>query len=184
MRALHGAADALPLRPKGERAQPLDLEQFDIYHLSGVDKTSPVEPIGLFLTRTARSLNRAFETTLAAAGGSLATWLVLASLKGSVHPSQQSIADAVGLEGPTLTHHLNRMEASGLVTRTRNPTNRRVHDVALTEQGEALFFSLLAVVRDFDEQLRTGFSDRDVATLRRLVQRLADNAASRRKEHR
>lgn len=150
-----------------------------------MDGAPAVEPIGLFVTRTARSLNRAFESTLASAGGSLATWLVLASLKGGAHPSQQSIADALGLEGPTLTHHLNRMEASGLVTRTRNPTNRRVHDVALTDQGEALFFSLLTVVRDFDGQLRAGFSDRDLATLRRLVQRLADNAAaSQRKEHR
>ncbi len=150
-----------------------------------MDASPAAEPIGLLVTRTARSLNRAFETTVADAGGSLATWLVLASLKGGVHPSQQSIADALGLEGPTLTHHLNRMEASGLVTRTRNPTNRRVHDVALTDQGEALFFSLLIVVRDFDEQLRAGLSDRDIATLRRLVQRLADNAAAfQRKEHR
>jgi MarR family transcriptional regulator for hemolysin len=147
-----------------------------------VDEASAVEPIGLFVTRSARSLNRAFEATLAEAGGSLATWLVLASLKGGAHPSQQSIADALGLEGPTLTHHLNRMESSGLVTRTRNPTNRRVHDVTLTEQGEALFSSLLTVVRDFDAQLRVGFSDREIATLRRLVRRLADNAASRKKE--
>ena len=43
---------------------------------------------------------------------------------------------------------------------------------------EALDGPLNAViVRDFDSRLRAGFSDRDLATLQRLLQRLADNAA-------
>jgi len=136
------------------------------------------DPIGLFVTRTARSLSRAFESVLASAGGSLATWLVLASLKGGLHQSQREIADELGVEGPTLTHHLNRMEAAGLVTRTRNPSNRRVHDVELTAEGDRVFLSLVGVVRDFDRHLREGFSDRDLATLRRLLRRLGDNAVS------
>ena len=64
--------------------------------------------------------------------------------------------------------------------RTRNPQNRRVHDVTMTDDGEGAFGSLLGVVHDFDEQLRAGFSDRDLATLRRLLQRLADNATATR----
>ena len=140
------------------------------------------EPIGLFVTRRARELSRAFDAVLADAGGSLATWLVLASLKGGLHQSQREIADELGIEGATLTHHLNRMEAAGLVTRTRNPQNRRVHDVTMTDDGEGAFGSLLGVVQDFDAQLRAGFSDRDLATLRRLLQRLADNATATRDE--
>jgi MarR family transcriptional regulator, transcriptional regulator for hemolysin len=138
------------------------------------------EPIGLFVTRTARTVHRAFEAALTDADGSLATWLVLASLHGGLHQSQRDIADEVGVEGPTLTHHLNRMEAGGLVVRTRNPANRRVHDVTVTEAGEQTFRSLVGVVRGFDEQLRAGFSERDLATLRRLLQRLADNATASR----
>ncbi|MGD9998172.1 MAG: MarR family winged helix-turn-helix transcriptional regulator [Ilumatobacteraceae bacterium] len=135
------------------------------------------EPIGLFVTRRARELSRAFEAELAGAGASLATWLVLSSLTGGLHQSQREIADELGIEGATLTHHLNRMEAAGLVTRTRNPGNRRVHDVAMTPEGERTFRSLVGVARDFDAWLRAGFSDRDAATLRRLLQRLADNAS-------
>jgi MarR family transcriptional regulator, transcriptional regulator for hemolysin len=140
------------------------------------------EPIGLFVTQRARELSRAFEATLAGAGGSLATWLVLASLKGGLHQSQREIAGSLGIEGPTLTHHLNRMEAAGLVTRARNPDNRRVHDVTMTTEGEGVFVSLVGVVRDFDRQLRAGFSDRDLSTLRRLLQRLADNATANRND--
>jgi MarR family transcriptional regulator, transcriptional regulator for hemolysin len=139
-----------------------------------------VEPIGLFLARTARGVSREFEAALTGAGGSLPTWLVLASLKGGLRGSQREIAEAIGVEAPTLTHHLNRMESAGLVTRTRNARNRRVHDVELTDDGDRLFLSLVAVVQDFDRQLRAGLDDADLATLRQLLQRLGDNVAGRR----
>jgi MarR family transcriptional regulator for hemolysin len=153
----------------------LDIESFDVYALR---VTTPQEPIGLFVSRTGRTVNRAFEAALTGAGGSLASWLVLVSLKGGLHRSQRELADEIGVEGPTLTHHLNRMEAAGLVTRTRNPRNRRVHDVEMTPQGERTFQSLLGVVRAFDQQLQAGFTERELAALRDLVQRLGDNAAS------
>jgi MarR family transcriptional regulator for hemolysin len=134
------------------------------------------EPLGLHLTRTAKTVSRAFDDALTQAGGSLPQWLILVQLKGRAHGRQRTIAEAVGIEGPTLTHHLNRMEAAGLVTRTRNPDNRRVHDVELTEAGETLFLALLDKVVAFDQRLRRNFAERDVAQLHRLLDRLAANA--------
>ena len=133
------------------------------------------EPIGLQLARTAKLASRAFDDALAGARGSLPTWLILVSLKGQRHGAQRELAEAVGVEGPTLTHHLNRMEAAGLVTRTRDPENRRVHRVELTEAGEAAFDGLLATVVAFDRRLRAGFSDDEIATLGALLGRLRAN---------
>jgi MarR family transcriptional regulator, transcriptional regulator for hemolysin len=135
------------------------------------------EPIGLQLTRTAKSVSRAFDDALAEVGGSLPTWLVLVSLKSRRHGAQRELAAAVGIEGPTLTHHLNRMEASGLVTRRRDPANRRVHRVELTESGEATFARLLEAVVGFDARLRRGFTELELATLRDSLERLRTNAA-------
>ena len=70
------------------------------------------------------------------------------------------------------------MESTGLVTRIRNPQNRRVHDVDLTPEGERVFLSLVGVVRDFDRRLQAGFSDRELTSLRALLQRLGANAVS------
>jgi MarR family transcriptional regulator for hemolysin len=137
------------------------------------------EPIGLFVTRTSKALSRAFDDALAAAGGSLPAWLVLTSLAWGQHRSQRSIAADVGVEGATLTHHLNRMEAAGLVTRERDPENRRAHHVALTAEGHAELTSMLAVVQRFDRRLRSTFTTDELATLRDLLQRLADNATDR-----
>src|SRR3954470_24145210 len=84
----------------------------------------PREPIGLELARTAKDVRRAFDATLAELGGSLPTGLVLVSLVAGRHGAQRDLAEAVGVEGPTLTHHLNRMEAAGVIPRNLGPAKR------------------------------------------------------------
>jgi MarR family transcriptional regulator for hemolysin len=136
------------------------------------------EPIGLDVTRTGRALSLRFNDALAGAGGSLPQWLILTALKRGEHTMQRDIAAAIGIEGATLTHHLNRMEADRLVRRERVADDRRTQVVTLTPAGEALFASLLRAVVAFDKQLSAEFSDRELATLRKLLARLRANATS------
>jgi MarR family transcriptional regulator for hemolysin len=135
------------------------------------------EPIGLQVTRTAKVVARAFDEALGEVGGSLPEWLVLVSLKAQRHGMQRDLAEAVGIEGPTLTHHLNRMEAAGLVRRSRDPNNRRVHLVELTDDGEAAFGRYLQSVVAFDRRLRTGVTAQEVVALGELLERLRLNVA-------
>ena len=132
-------------------------------------------PIGLHLARTARSVSRAFDDALAQAGGSVPVWLVLISLKSQQLRNQRELAEAVGIREATLTHHLNAMDEQGLITRRRDPANRRVHLVELTDVGEAAFHRLRGAAAAFDKQLRAGFSDDEVAGLEALLSRLAGN---------
>lgn len=134
-------------------------------------------PIGLQLSRSARALSRAFDDTLARAGGSLPVWLVLISLKTQPLRNQRELADAVGIREATLTHHLNAMDAQGLLTRRRDPANRRMHLVELTEAGEAAFLRLRNAAVDFDQRLRRGVSDDEVTVLEGLLRRLESNVA-------
>ena len=70
------------------------------------------EPLGLHLTRVSRTISRVFDDALAEAGGSLPVWLVLISLKRGQLASQRELAEAVGVQGATLSHHLNAMESA------------------------------------------------------------------------
>jgi len=133
------------------------------------------EPLGLHLTRVSRTVSRAFDDALADAGGSLPVWLVLISLKSGQLASQRELADAVGVQGATLSHHLNAMEAAGLVTRRRDPRNRRLHVVELTPDGDVLFARLREVAAAFDQRLRAGLSGQDVDRLEALLARLRQN---------
>jgi MarR family transcriptional regulator, transcriptional regulator for hemolysin len=134
-------------------------------------------PLGLHLNRVARTVSRAFDEILAEAGGSLPVWLVLISLKSRRLASQRELAEAVGIQGATLTHHLDTMESAGLVTRRRDPGNRRLHLVELTPAGEALFLRLRDAATAFDQRLRAGLSEGDVGQLEALLTRLRDNVS-------
>ena len=83
------------------------------------------EPVGRAIASSAKLLSRAFESELAEAGGSQPVWLILLALKQQDWRTQQDLAGAVGIEGPTLTHHLDGLDRAGLIERARDPNDRR-----------------------------------------------------------
>jgi MarR family transcriptional regulator, transcriptional regulator for hemolysin len=135
-------------------------------------------PIGLRLSQTARAVERAFDEALSEAGGTLPVWLILLNLKIRKPANQRELAEAVGVREATLTHHLNAMDARGLIIRTRDAANRRIHVVALTDAGEAAFARLRDTAIAFDAKVRAGLNDADLATLSTLLGHLAANAGT------
>jgi MarR family transcriptional regulator for hemolysin len=129
-------------------------------------------PIGLRLNRTARVVTQAFERAMAEAGGSAAAWQVLVLIRSQQWGTQSEMADAMGITGATLTHHLNAMEDQGLVRRWREKSNRRVQRVELTDAGAALCDRLRHVALAHDQRLRSKLSDEETAQLAELLDRL------------
>jgi MarR family transcriptional regulator for hemolysin len=129
-------------------------------------------PIGLQLARTARTVTQAFDRALAEAGASSAVWQVLVLVRSRRWGTQSQMAEAMGVAGATLTHHLNAMEAQGLVRRWREAENRRVGHVELTDEGIALFDRLRGVVAAHDRRLRSALRDEEVEQLAALLDRL------------
>jgi MarR family transcriptional regulator for hemolysin len=136
------------------------------------------EPIGRAIASSAKVLSRAFERELAEAGGSQPVWLILLALKQQDWRTQQDLAAAVGIEGPTLTHHLDGLDKAGLIERARDPNDRRAVRVELTDAGDKLFKRLAKAAIAFDQRLRAGLSDEELDEFRRVLDRLRDNVAS------
>jgi MarR family transcriptional regulator for hemolysin len=136
------------------------------------------EPIGRMLASTQKLVTRAFEQELAAAGGSQPTWLILLALKQQEWRTQQEVAKAVGIEGATLTHHLDKLEKAGVIERTRDAGDRRAVRVELTDAGDKLFLELAQAAMRFDKRLRKGLSEDEVDALRETLERLRANVAA------
>jgi MarR family transcriptional regulator for hemolysin len=129
-------------------------------------------PIGLRLARTAHVVSQAFERAMADAGGSASAWQVLLLVRSEQWGTQARMAEAMGITGATLTHHLNALEAQGLVRRWRETSNRRVQRVELTEEGTALFDRLRHVALRHDERLRSKLTDAETELLAQLLEKL------------
>jgi MarR family transcriptional regulator for hemolysin len=125
--------------------------------------------LGRLLALTAKSMREWFDARLAEHGGSLVTWIVLSqAIDGPVRPSQRQLADRVGIGGATLVHHLDRLEAEGLVERRRDPDDRRVTRVYITDGGRARHLELSEVAAAVDAELR-GLMDAKAETVFRDV---------------
>lgn len=140
--------------------------------------TAAVPPIGLAFVSAAKTLNRAFEGELAAAGGSRPVWQIVRALERRRWPTQQDLAAAAGIEGPTLTHHLDRLEGNGMIERSRDPDDRRSVRVELTGAGDELFRRLEEAAVGLDERLRAGLSEEELDTLHGVMRRLLANVGA------
>lgn len=131
-------------------------------------------PLGLRLGRTARAVGQAFERAMAEAGGSASTWQVLLLVRSGDWSNQSQLAGAMGVTGATLTHHLNALEADGLVRRRREAGDRRVQRVELTPAGDAMFERLRGTAMGYDRRLRSLLSDEERERLGELLDRLRE----------
>lgn len=84
------------------------------------------------------AIQRAYKPLLDELGLTYPQYLVLNILWRGDEQNVGAIADQLALESSTLTPLLKRLEAAGLVRRTRNPDNERQVVIALTQEGRAL----------------------------------------------
>jgi MarR family transcriptional regulator for hemolysin len=102
--------------------------------------------------------------------------LILTSLVDKPPASQLQLARTVGIEGPTLTRHLDQLEDAGLVRRTADRADRRAVRVEPTDAGRELHGRLLAVVIAFNRRLTAGIRQEELDELRRTLAGLEANA--------
>jgi MarR family transcriptional regulator for hemolysin len=137
-----------------------------------------LEPVGRQLVFTAKSMREAFEDMLATEGASLPSWVVLSALADMGSVTQGALATHVHLEGATITHHVDKLEAVGLVRRRLDPDDRRVRRLELTEAGAELHRRLLGAVIALQRRVLAGIDPADMDALARCLATIQANLAS------
>jgi len=84
------------------------------------------------------AVQRAYKPLLDQMGITYPQFLVLNLLWHDGRQTVGGLAEKLALESSTLTPLLKRLEAAGLVTRTRNPRNEREVLIETTPKGEKL----------------------------------------------
>ena len=131
--------------------------------------------VGRDLAMLAKALRARFSARLAEAGASFPAWAVLSCAIAEEGLSQRELAERIGIEGATLTKHLDRLEADGLIARRRDSADRRIVRVSPTPAARRLHIRLAAVAAGLDADLVAGLSPEEVSGLRRLLAHLMTN---------
>jgi DNA-binding MarR family transcriptional regulator len=90
------------------------------------------------LSIAARSVLGIYRPILEPMGLTHPQYLVMLALWGQSPLAVKELIEMLQLDGPTLSPMLKRLEAAGLVTRTRDPNDERQLRIDLTQQGRAL----------------------------------------------
>jgi DNA-binding MarR family transcriptional regulator len=88
--------------------------------------------------------------------------------------SQRGLADALGMHAPRLVVLIDELEGRGLVTRARDPDDRRNYAISLTAKGSRALAKLADVAREHELAITAVLDDDERAELLELLRRLAE----------
>ena len=123
--------------------------------------------------RTSHGVLAAFNVSEACA-----TPLLTASRLGSA-VRQVTLADHVGIEGPSLVRLLDQLCAAGLMRREEDPEDRRAKTVALTAEGRAVTAKMEEELVTLRAQALKGVSRSDLEAALRVLDAFTTDAATR-----
>jgi len=82
-----------------------------------------------------------------------------------------------GVDAPTATGIITRLEQNGLVERRQNREDRRVVKIYLTDEGRDISNTLVSSVEHFEQSMKRGFSESEMDRFLAQLQQLIVNAA-------
>jgi DNA-binding MarR family transcriptional regulator len=139
------------------------------------DQWSAEESIG-YLLRTALSTTmRAAETAMRPHGLTSVQWAPLMIISRGGNPTAASLARDLNTDTGAMTRMLDRLEAKGLLMRTRSATDRRVVELTLTEQGRELTGLIPHHLAEVYNNHLAGFSHDEFEVLKQSLRRIIAN---------
>jgi DNA-binding MarR family transcriptional regulator len=140
-------------------------------------KSAPLPPsltvwTGYLLGRAARLCRDYFDALVEPLGIHGRHFSVLAVLGEEKPVSQVEMGERLGIDRNTMTLLLDDLEARGLVTRRRDPRDRRAHLVSLTDAGRDVLVQSTALARRTNEEVFAPLSADERAQLHELLGRL------------
>ena len=130
---------------------------------------------GHLVNRLARLSLRWTEERLQPLGLSTGQIPVLYLLSDGEPRTQKELARLVRIEQPTMAQLLSRMERDGLIRRSNSPDDKRSSMISLTSRALKQLPAAEEVLSEGNKKALEGFTEREIATLNRLLLRAIRN---------
>lgn len=133
----------------------------------------------LTLQLAGRQWRRAANTLAEAHGLSEASAMplvMIARLGGA--PRHSTLAEAIGIEGPSLVRPIDQLCAAGLVLRREDPADRRAKVLSLTPAGEAVVARMEEGLRALRARVFADVGEADLEASLRVFRALQDHDAA------
>lgn len=99
---------------------------------------------------------------------------ILRAIAASPGQSQQALSGRLGLLPSRVVAFVDELQDRGYVERRRNPDDRRLHALYLTESGRRLMLKLSELARQHERRFTAGLDDQQRRVLHELLTTLAE----------
>ncbi|MER6010227.1 MarR family winged helix-turn-helix transcriptional regulator [Streptomyces bluensis] len=131
-----------------------------------------IDRLSFALAHSGKVVETEIRQVLAEQGLKLSHAHVLGLLAKRRRLSQQALIEELQVDPSVLVTVLNALEDEGLVTRRRDPADRRRHVVEISTRGTGLVAQVDSAVQAAEAELFSGLDERELATLHRLLDRV------------
>lgn len=83
---------------------------------------------------------------------------------------QNTLADAIGIEGASLVRLIDELQASGLVIREPDPSDRRANSISLTPRGRKVVAEVHVDLQALRLEVFRGVPERDIEATMRVLE--------------
>ena len=118
------------------------------------------------------------DKRLASLEMSAAQYIIIANLaSGPGEPkSAADLCKVISYDAGAMTRMLDRLEAKGLIRRTRSSQDRRLMNLELTEEGRAAYPRMREISMAVANRFLRGFTKAEARQLEGFLNRMLDNA--------
>ena len=146
-------------------------------------RLSPEDSVGYLMRKVMSSIRTQADAQLSTHDMTYAQWLPLFKLSlCSSATTVAGLARDLETDPAAMTRVLDRLEAKGLVARERSTTDRRVVQIALTPEGQAVAARVPPVLAEVLNGHLSDFTHDEWQQLLHLLRRMLANGEARRQQ--
>ena len=147
------------------------------------NRLSPEDSVGYLMRKVMSSIRTQADAQLSTHDMTYAQWLPLFKLSlCSSATTVAGLARDLETDPAAMTRLLDRLEAKGLVARERSTTDRRVVQIALTPEGQAVAARVPPVLAEVLNGHLSDFTHDEWQQLLHLLRRMLANGEARRQQ--
>ena len=136
------------------------------------------DSVGYLMRRVLLALTQDTDKRLEPHGLTHAQWGPLFMIRKSGSATVAELARELQMDPGAMTRLLDRLESKGLCKRLRSTDDRRVVNLALTEEGRKAADKVPVALAEVMNAHLAGFSEAEWQTLKGYLRRMLDNAES------
>lgn len=134
--------------------------------------------VAFITNNAAKKLAECFNERLSKLGITRVQWIALYFMGKYENISQSELGEKMDIKASSVARLIDRMERDGYVIRKRDPKDRRMTNLILTEDGKRLQLKLLPEGEKMRKLVSRDLTEEEIETFKKVLKKMTENVSN------